>query len=97
MQVFCVFCGKEVIAYSLLERDKYYSTLSCLKCCGEDDNMPVEGKIIKMNTSTVYSRWIARLSLLAKKNSLSGDFYHPITGELIEDIKTYLSKGGFIK
>lgn len=92
-KVFCTFCGKPVAVYSARQRNMYYDSLSCLECL----RIPVEDtdREVTIDEGIVNSNWLKKLSLLSHRDNISGDLYHPLTGEHILDIEDYLKKAGF--
>jgi len=89
--MYCTICGRECKFNSIRELNFYYDTLTCYPDCNNPSTGPCEPKF-----DITYKRWLQRLSLLSYSQFWNSPIYHPLTGEKIEDVKSYLQKTGFI-
>lgn len=70
----------------------YYDTLQCAECfyCGyllPDYN---DNNVSSIDGDIVLNNFKKKIALATKYNNITGSIYHPITGEYIEDFKSWV-------
>jgi len=89
--MYCTICGRECKFSNTKELNFYYDTLTCYPDCHTVSNGNREPKY-----DITYKRWLQRLCLLSYSRFWGSYIYNPLTGEKIDDVKSYLQHTGFI-